>query len=63
MKRKLTVLALCSVIAGIGFALRDTSKDVRHVHPKSEAAKQSAGTTEASPLSGLSDEDLMKESS
>ena len=62
MEKKLPVIVLCSVIAGIGLAIYNSSEP-RHVHPKSEKAKESAGTTDASPLSVFSDEDLMKESS
>jgi hypothetical protein len=62
MKKKLTVLFLCSVIAGAGLGLQkvNSSKPVPH---KEAAKTQSPGQAEETALSRLTDEDLMRESS
>jgi hypothetical protein len=59
MKKKLTVLFLCSVIAGAGFGF----KGIHKAPPKQEVGKAEVKPAEPTPLSFLSDEDLMKESS
>lgn len=61
MNKKLTVLFLCSVIAGTGLGLRNQS--LKTVPPKSVPQKEAAQKAEPTPLSFLTDEDLMRESS
>ncbi len=60
MKKKLTVLFLCSIIAGAGFGFKGIKKSAP---PKPEIGKAEVKPGEPTPLSFLTDEDLMKESS
>ena len=60
MKKKLTVLVLCSVIAGAGFGFKEIKKTEA---PRPVVGKAEVKPVEPTPLSFLSDDDLMKESS
>jgi hypothetical protein len=62
MKKKITVLFLCSVILATGLGIYKNVPP-RKTHPKAEAVKNAPGNAEPGPLSSFSDADLMKESS
>ena len=59
MKKKLTVFFLCSVLAGAGFGFKSFKKEP----PRPTVGKAEVKPTDPTPLSFLSDDDLMKESS
>jgi hypothetical protein len=61
MKKKLTVLFLCSIVAATGLGLY---KNEKKIHPKTVAETNAPGkASDPAPLSFLSDEDMMKDSS